>query len=387
MEGRERLLKTFRGEVVDRIPIAPFLNFNAIYRHFDIPPEKQNWRGNHNLVEKAIEFSDYFGFDQLQRLGTPVHQYDEKSSNNGKWIVSVDFKKINGRDTEITTIKTPEKILTQIKEFNQTTKYTYIEAIREHYIKTRDDFNQFIKYQPPFEDSIYRSIKDEFENLSIAKRLLEDRGVVLGFAGGAYNMLNNYRNLELIMMDPYLDSGFYKEMIQFFSIRVKNIIKKLVEHGADLVEMGGNLATGGVGELFFKSHVSEYEKELADYIRQLGAFSIYHNCGDADKIMHLYNNMGIDSWGYLTPLPYGDVDLDNALKIIDRKIVLLGNIDQIDFLKKATPAQIKEKVKEVLGKVKKRGNFILSTSDWWTDDMPYENLKAFADAGIEFGHY
>ena len=72
---------------------------------------------------------------------------------------------------------------------------------------------------------------------------------------------------------------------------------------------------------------------------------------------------------------------------MDKKIVLLGNIDQIDFLIKAKPAQIKEKIKEILEKVKKRGNFILSTSDFWTDDMPYENLKAFADAGIEFGYY
>ena len=355
MKGRERLLKTFKGEAVDRIPVAPFLNFNVIYRHFDIPPEKQNWRDNHKLAEKAIEFSDYFGFDQLQRLGTPVHQYDEKSSNNGKWIVTIDFKKINERDTEITTIKTPEKILTQVKVFDQTTKYTYIEAIREYYIKTSDDFNQFIKYQPPFEDSIYCQVKDEFDNLGITKKLLGDRGVVLGFAGGAFNMLNNYRNLESIMMDPYLDPGFYKEIIQFFSIRVKSIIKKLVEHGADLVEMGGNLATGMVGELYFKSYVLEYEKELADYIRELGAYSIYHNCGDADRIMHLYNDMGIDALGYLTPPPYGDVDLDKALKIMDKKIVLLGNIDQIDFLKKATPAQIKEKVREVLKKVKKRG--------------------------------
>ena len=43
MNGRERLLKTFRGEKVDRVPICPYVHFNHIYRHFDIPPEKQNW--------------------------------------------------------------------------------------------------------------------------------------------------------------------------------------------------------------------------------------------------------------------------------------------------------------------------------------------------------
>ena len=102
MTGRERLIKTFKGEKVDRVPIAPFLNFNAVYRHFDIPPEKQNWRGNHNLVEKAIELSDYFGFDQLQRLGNPIHIYDEKNSDDGRWQVETESGTFNSHDIEIT---------------------------------------------------------------------------------------------------------------------------------------------------------------------------------------------------------------------------------------------------------------------------------------------
>jgi uroporphyrinogen-III decarboxylase len=59
----------------------------------------------------------------------------------------------------------------------------------------------------------------------------------------------------------------------------------------------------------------------------------------------------------------------------------------LEFLKNSSPAQIEERVKEVLEKAKKRGNFILSTSDWWTDDMPYENLEAFSKAGHKYGKY
>ena len=97
--------------------------------------------------------------------------------------------------------------------------------------------------------------------------------------------------------------------------------------------------------------------------------------------------MGIDAWGYLTPPPYGDVDFAKALKIMNQGMVLIGNIDQIDFLKKSTPSQIRERVRQILDKVKKRGNFILSTTDWWTDDLPDENLKAFSEAGLQFGKY
>ena len=37
----------------------------------------------------------------------------------------------------------------------------------------------------------------------------------------------------------------------------------------------------------------------ARFTRQ-GAYVVYHNCGDAQQIMHLYNDMEIDMWGYLT---------------------------------------------------------------------------------------
>jgi hypothetical protein len=388
MTGRERILKTFKKERIDRVIINPFIWYNLVFRYFNIPPEKQNWRGNNYLAEETIEVEKYFGIDHLHRLAFPRHVYNEKSSNNGKWIVEVEFKEINGRDTEITIIRTPEKKLRQVKKFDQTSRYTNIEAIEEYYIKDKDDFNQFIKYQPPFEEVIYPEIKDEFKNLEKSKKLLGDEGVTVAEVfGGAFNNLNMYRKLEDIMMDPYYDLGFYKSMVEYFSERSYKIYEKFVEHGADIIEIGANLANGSVGEKFFKEYVIEHEIEHLKKIHSLGVFDIYHNCGDADRIMHLYNDMGINAWGYLTPPPYGDVDLDKALKIINKEMILIGNIDQIDFLVKATPEDIKEKVRQVLEKVKHRGNFILSTTDWVFDDTPFENIKAFTEAGIEYGVY
>jgi uroporphyrinogen decarboxylase len=390
MKGRERILKTFKGQKTDRIPICPFMWHNAVYKYFDIPPEDQEWREciDQDYAKKAIEVSEYFGFDKLLRLSSPRQAYIDKQSIDGKWIVKKDFRLSNGKGTEITTIRTPEKTLRQVKEFIQISKYTNVEAIKEYFIKDKSDFVQFEKYQPAFNSSIYPAILDEFKNLEIAKNALGEDGVVVGLIfGGAFNNLNKYRKLEDIIIDPYTDPGFYKSMIEYFSMRSKEIYDKLIQHGADIIEMGGNIANGSMGEKFFEEFVLEYEKELVDYIHNLNTPVIYHNCGDADKIMHLYNDIGIDAWGYITPPPYGDVDLDKVLKTVKKEMVLIGNIDQIDFLKKSTTSQIRERVKNVLRKVKKRGNFILSTTDWWADDMPDENLKVFVEAGLEFGKY
>jgi uroporphyrinogen decarboxylase len=126
---------------------------------------------------------------------------------------------------------------------------------------------------------------------------------------------------------------------------------------------------------------------LIDEIHKAGVYVLFHNCGDADKIMHLYNQMGMDGWGYLTPPPFGDVNLDKVLQVIRPDMVLRGNIDQVEFMISATPEDIKDRVRHLLLKMKPRGNFVLSTTDWWFDEMPDENIRAFAEAGLEYGRY
>jgi uroporphyrinogen-III decarboxylase len=103
--------------------------------------------------------------------------------------------------------------------------------------------------------------------------------------------------------------------------------------------------------------------------------------------MHLYNEMGIDCLGYLAPPPFGDVDLDEALRVLRPGMALRGNIDQIDFLVNATRDAVRERVREVLEKAMPRGNLILSTTDFFFDGTPYENIEAFAAAGRDFGVY
>jgi len=165
------------------------------------------------------------------------------------------------------------------------------------------------------------------------------------------------------------------------------LLKKVTHAGADSIELGGNLVTSGAGPDFFSNFALEYENGLARQIHKDGAFVVYHNCGDAQKIMHLYNKLDIDCWGYLTGQPFGDVVLDDALRIIRPGMALRGNIDQVEFLRKATPTQIRERVRALVEKVKPRGNWILSTSDFFFDGNSYDNIHAFAQAGMDFVRY
>jgi len=381
LTGRERLTRTFKGENVDRISVSPFIWANNIYEMFEYVPsiDTNLAPDDFDLPIKYMEYHDYFNFDVLFSPGLLWDKYIPDPDEN--WEVSVIKEGDADKQKRTTIVKTPEGELKQIQNFNRSSRYLVVFAPEEYLIKTKKDFEIFSKYVPPA----------KYINLDIisrAKKAIGDRGLVNPAIMGVFNTINQFRKLEDMMMDPISDEGFFRDMMEFFlDWNVKHIVDDVIPAGADSIELGGNLATSGVGPAFFKNFVLDYENRFADPIHKAGAFVVYHNCGDAQTIMHLYNDLHINVWGYVTGAPFGDVVLDDVLKIIRPDMALRGNIDQVEFLCKATPAEIKERVRDLLEKVKPRGNWILSTSDFFFDGTPYENIKAFSEAGLEFGKY
>ena len=376
MNGRERLTRVLKGQPVDRIPIAPFLYYNAIYEMFDYKPDMDNFfnPGDFDPITKFVEYCDYFGFDVLHTLGTVWDFYTADSSLDksvvrswDNWDVTVSDERKGENKRRTITFRTPEGDLRHVENFKRTSTYLWVSAPEEAIIKTRKDFDLFRKYAPP----------SDFMDCSLvrrAKTATGEKGLVSSCENGAFNTLARvFRSYETVLTDPISDEGFYREMMDYFTERVIERNKIIIAAGADVIEVAGNLATSGVGPRYYKKYVSEYENRILHGIHEAGALNIFHNCGDAVKIMHLYNDL--------------EIDLDEALRVIRPNMALRGNIDQVEFMVKANPQEVREKVRQLLEKVKVRGNWILSTTDFFFDGTPYENIKAFADAGLEFGKY
>ena len=372
LTGRERLLRTLRCQPVDRMPVSPFLYYNSVYEMFGYTPDMDSFfdPDDFDPIEKMVEYCDRFGFDVLHVLGSVWDNWD---------VTIADERKGDAKHRTV-TIRTPDGELRHSEAYERSSPYLVISAYREYPIKSPADFEIIRKHAPPADEMDCSLIRR-------ARKAVGDKGLVTSIIHGAYNTLNQFRSLSEVLMDPILDHGFYTEMIEHFLQQLIKRVKKMVANGADVIEVAANLATSAVGPDYFQKYVRDAENRLLRAIHDAGALAIYHNCGDAALIMHLYNGMEMDCWGYLTPRPYGDVDLEEALRVIRPDMALRGNVDQVEFLRKATPAQVRERVREVVLKAKKRGNFILSSTDFFFDGTPYENIEAFAKAGREYGEY
>jgi hypothetical protein len=390
MNGRERLLRTLHGERADRVPVAPFLYYNAVYEMFGYVPDIATFFDppDFDVIGKFIEYCDRFGFDVLHSLGTVWDYWAARSTQADRtilrpadgWDVSISDEPRGDDVRRTVTFSTPGGQLRLVEVYQRTSTYLIVCAPEEYLVKTPADLDLLMRYMPPADDMDTSLIRR-------ASAAIGDRGLVATCTNGAFNQAAVFRSVEELMADPVIDPGFYRELMEFTVGWVIRRNRACIASGTDVIEVAGNLAGSSVGPSFFRAHVMPYENRVIGAIHEDGVPLIYHNCGTAARIMALYNEMDIDCLGYIVPKPFGDVDLDEALRVLRPGMALRGNVDQVEFLMTATPAEVRERVREVLDKARPRGNLILSATDFFFDGTPYANIEAFAQAGRDFGAY
>ena len=150
MTGRERLLRTFRREAVDRIPVAPFLYYNNVYEMAGYSPSIDTFFDppDFDPIRSFLDYCARFGFDVLHTLGSVWDAYTmNKSAEN--WDVHVVRENSDDGQRRTITIRTPGGELRQVENFRRSSKFLIVSAIDEYLIKTPIDFEIFARYAPP----------------------------------------------------------------------------------------------------------------------------------------------------------------------------------------------------------------------------------------------
>lgn len=367
---RERLLRVFHQQPVDRIPVAPFIHVNYVKEFF----------GSHDVdwVEKTPEVYRHFGFDIIHRNCTPA--YDPFGPSAANWQIEVTRRQEGRDETTITLIHTPEGTLRCVEALRWTYEFDAENAVIEPPIKTERDLELFIRYQPPPD-------RTDTSEIQRAKAILGDEGIIAPWIQGAFNLLAfYYRKLDDLLMDAMLRPDFYARMMNHFLERYMPHVQRMIEAGADVLSYAGNIANGKlVSPAFFKAHIWPYEKRFIDFIRARGGVVLYHNCGYARNLIPLYPSLGMQAYESLTPPPYGDTILTEAVEVFGAGVTLSGNIDQLDLLRKGTIHDIEAGVKQVLDTVRGRCHFILATTDYFNENTPHDHIHALAEAGHKYG--
>lgn len=378
MTGRERLLAVLRREEPDRVPVSPFVQEDFLSYYF--PEVEVVYR-----VEHGVKCAKELGFDVMTRdLTYTVPYFLKKSFDN--WNVEHSEELLKGNLYRRISITTPEGKLEQIEvaPYNKKTISGIHFTTSKYFFEDMADWEIFKKFVPEIDQD---SILEMKEKAISDNKIIGDTGISCPWGwGGVYNMASTYRNIESLMMDPYLYPEFYKDYMDTLSDMMKLNYSLLADTEFDCLGMQGNIANSALlSPVFFDEFIAPYEKKIIDEIHSKGKFVLYHNCGYATNFYDSYMKLGMDIWETVSPFPQGDNSLKSAKDAIGDKLILAGNLDQVDFLKKANVSEVEEATKEVMRTGKKGGNYIFACSDFLEKDTPIENIKTMINCAIKEG--
>ena len=380
MTSRERLLATLRGEIPDRVPVAPFVQEEYLAFYY---PE----RAQLDRVVDATELAEALDFDLMakHRALEPPHFFRRSHPN---WELRRSETRSDGLCRRRLEIVTPSRTLVQEEagpDLGAASSGVRLQVTR-HLLQEPDDTAAFLEHLPPLDDEDRRQMR---ELAAGWRRVIGDRGVLApwGFAG-VFNFCADLRGLDNFYAAPYEDEAYYRALMAGVAGAMCAYSGALGETEIDCIGIQGHMAGGATtGTDYFREFVQPYEKQVIDAIHGAGKFSVYHNCGCAKRLYGNYRELGMTVWETVSEPPRGDNRLADAKAVLGDRICLLGNLDHVDFLKRATPAEVAAVTREIVRTGKPGGRFIFSTSDYLEKPTPRENVVAMIAAAKAEGRY
>ena len=379
MTGKERILNTINGKQTDRVPVGLFVQEEYLGYYF--PGRKPD------RVRDGAECAKELGFDLMTRanlFNTPY--FLKKHFANWKPEKKEYVEKGNFYRQYI--IETPTRTLRQTEvgpDAGLATGGIHM-ATTEYLLKDEDDVAAFCEYVPEPDDNIKREVRDYCE---LSRQIIGDIGVAAPWGmGGVYNLASTYMDVQTLMINAYEEDVAYTTYMEKICSLACAFDGFFASENREIIGIQGNIANGGmVGRTFFDEYILPYEKRLVDAIHDNGALTLYHNCGKALNLYDSYVAMGLDVWETVAEAPQGDNILAEAKQHIGSKLTLMGNIDQIYFLKNSSPLEVAKRTEAIVHIGKPGGRYIFAASDYLEANTPVENVKAMIAAAKSAGVY
>jgi uroporphyrinogen-III decarboxylase len=376
MTPRERLLTTLRGQIPDRVPVAPFVQDEYLHVAF---PDKQSV----DRVADATALAEELDFDLMAKHRAFETPHFLRKSYPG-WQVHQQSRTARGIRHTRTEISVPGRVLIHEEAAPEAgvASAGVHASVEKYLLAEEDDLKAFLEHVP--------ELDHESAGLMAAtadgwREIIGDRGVLAPWGwAGVYNAACQLRGIETLMLDPYDNEELFRGFMERITALMEDYNGRLAATSLDCVGIQGHMANSRtVSPGYYRSFIQQYEKRVIDAIHRGGAFTVFHNCGFASTLYDIYRELGMTVWETVSEPPQGDNSLAEVKQRLGGDLVLLGNLDQIHFLKTASPAEVEAKTRSIIEVGKPGGRYIFSTSDFLEKGTPRENVVAMLRAARE----
>ena len=361
MTGIERFLTALANEKPDRLPCQVHSWMEYYLRTY---------------LNGMDQFQAYdkFGMDPVVYV-SPNYIYAEKDMANWQ-IEHRELGIVDGNDTWIDIIHTPDGDLTHSRSRNEYTRWTI-----NFIIKDEKDFDIWNKYVP-------LPIKVDWSPVIEAKKKIGDRGIVRASyfdfgQGSPWQSFETMFGMEKLIMMTFDNPDWVEHVMRAILKKKLTAIEAGGKFELDLIETGGGAGSSTViSPDMHKKYCLPYDKIQHRALHNAGTKVVYHLCGGLMPLLETVVENEADALETMTPCDMGgDCDMAKATQRVGDKLCFIGGFDQNKGFENGNPESIREMVYELF-KACPDGGYICSPSDHFFFGNP-ENIQAFADAAKE----
>ncbi|MDW5564261.1 MAG: MtaA/CmuA family methyltransferase [Methanomassiliicoccus sp.] len=213
------------------------------------------------------------------------------------------------------------------------------------------------------------------EAVSLLRKRLGLVSPVLCGVISSFTLACQLRGEESALMDLMLDPGYLKVVLdKAFRWNVE-YAQEAVSAGADVVVLVDATASGDLlGPDQYEEFAQPYTKRLVQVVRDAGAKSILHICGNTAENLQLMKSTGADG----ISVDQG-MDMRSVKRLLGGKVAAVGNVSPTDTLLFRSPEYVVEACKECI----EAGTDILAPGCGFAPETPLANMKAMASVRME----
>lgn len=210
---------------------------------------------------------------------------------------------------------------------------------------------------------------------------LADKILKGAYVTGPYSLSALLMGADEAAMATVLRPDELHAVCRFTTERIQKYVRMLISAGAQVLCVLEPSAVM-LGPDQFRAFSADYVHHLTESCKYSGVATVYHTCGNT---MHLVDQMvksGVNAVS-LDSREAG-VDLPAVAAQVPSDVVIIGNVNPTGLLLKGRPADVEAEVGDLLRRMARYPNFVLSTGCDLPQETPLENIHAFMRAGRRY---
>jgi uroporphyrinogen decarboxylase len=188
------------------------------------------------------------------------------------------------------------------------------------------------------------------------------------------------RGMENLLTDMVLEPDFAHALLDRIAEYNMQVMDIAMEYDIDGFHFGDDWGQQKgliMGPDYWKKFIKPRMKMMFDKAKAKGLILSLHSCGDIHEIFPDLIDIGLDIYQTFQPEIY---NLKETKKQFGADLTFWGGISTQRLLPFASPALIKETVKETMDIMAKGGGYIAAPTHSIPGDVPAENVVALIDA-------